>query len=232
MAPILAENKYKALIQDYERNGKIPRRLKVGGMIIDSSVNLNQWMVPKEELENIATQLVGKSIRKDHSDSVDSVIGKVEEAWVEDDKVFYTGEVADEHIIPKILLGYVHNNSIQLAADSVYCARCLEDNKMNYGEARINNIEEPCPRCGTSQLVVKPESVIELSFVATPAYETGEFEPFGFYAAVDKKLKKRFTKENRDLDEILLCLSATLSSIATLYTTSYATYLFRRHSIT
>jgi len=218
IAPLVRQNEYRDLMRVYEKEGKLPKRLEIGGMIIDDNVNLNHWMVPKEELENIANQLKNKQIRADHSDSVYSIIGRVEDAWVEDNKVFYKGEIGDEELIKKVLLGYVNFDSIQLYSDDVYCANCLYNNHKQESEAKITNINEPCPHCGNSELVIKNPQVVELSLVATPAYTTAELIPLGFKASLDKALQGRFNNVSNTATEItpedFILVAATTLTIA------------------
>lgn len=201
VAPVIGPTQYSELMKAYEETGKLPKRLEITGMVIDDSMNANHWSVPKEEMEEISKQMVGQQIRKDHSDSVDSVIGQINEAWVEDNKVWAKGEIADENLIQKILLGYVKYSSIQLLSEDVLCANCFMTNHKSEAEAKITDINNPCPVCGKYELVVKQPRFVEWSMVALPAYEKAEIQPLGFKAAVDKTLEVRFSANEQKQTE-------------------------------
>ena len=202
LAPVVSQKQYGELIKAYEETGKLPHRLEIAGMVIDDSMNLNHWMVPKEDMGLVAERLKGQQIRKDHSDSVDSVIGKVTESWEEDGKVWAKGEIADEDIIRKILLGYIRFSSIQLLAEEVLCANCYNTNHKSEVESKITDINMPCPVCGQAELVVRKPEAIEWSVVALPAYSNASFDAIGFKAALDRSLITRFVKASkRELSE-------------------------------
>jgi hypothetical protein len=205
IAPVLAEGnadfkeEYAKLIANYEKTGKLPRRLKVAGIVIDSGMNINRWMIPQEDLELVAKQLVGAQMRKDHSEKADDVIGIVKEAWVEGDKVFYIGEIADENIIQKILLGYLKYDSIAVLAQNAFCAHCMNEGKSEE-YSRVASLDTP-HTCGYLELLIRGAKVVELSIVSMPAYAIAQFVPIGFKASVDLALQKRF--ENKLPEPVL-----------------------------
>jgi len=153
--------------------------------------------VPLADLKECAEQLKGAPLMKDHDiDHVDSIIGKVEDAWVEEDaegggKVLWKGETVDESLIQKILLGYVKNDSIQIAVPFAYCDNCVSKLGVKEEEAALDNLDFPCPRCGSLEMIARHPQVLEQSIVAIPAYQKAEFTPFGFKAAFDDMNEKR-----------------------------------------
>lgn len=200
IAPLITTKEYADLIKNYKATGQFPHILNLGGMAIDTSRNRNKWRVPIEDLQAIADQLKGAPLMKDHDiDHVDSIIGKVEDAWVEKDeqdpkagKVLWAGQTSDESLIQKILLGYVRFNSIQIAVPQAYCDNCIAAQGKSEEQAAIDDLDLPCPRCGSLDMLIRHPMVLEQSMVAIPAYEKAEVTPIGFKASLDKTLAKRF----------------------------------------
>jgi hypothetical protein len=190
-APKISEKQYAEIVKKFEESNKLPARLEIMGIAIDDSMNANMWKVPFEDLDELTKKLEGVQIRKNHGDRVEDVIGLVKNAWREDNKVFYEGEIADEEIIKKILLGYIRYNSIQIFSDDVFCASCLAKGKSEK-EAKIEDISSPCPRCGGRELIIRHPQPVEVSMVSLPAYENALVMPVGFRAAVDKVLEEKF----------------------------------------
>ena len=195
----MTRGQYTDLISAYRKSGPsvFPHILGLGGMAIDTSQNRNKWRVPLSDLYECADQLKGKPLMKDHDiDHVDSIIGKVEDAWVEEDgqgggKVMWKGECADESLIQKILLGYVKNDSIQIAVPQAYCDNCVTRLGVREEEAALDNLDFPCPRCGSLEMIARHPGVLEQSIIAIPAYENASFAPYGFKAALDDLSERR-----------------------------------------
>jgi Zn finger protein HypA/HybF involved in hydrogenase expression len=197
IAPLITAREYTELIANYKKTGKFPHILNLGGMAIDDSQNRNKWRIAKEDLQGIADQLKGAPLMKNHDiENVDAIIGKVEDAWVEANdghtRVMWKGETCDDSLIQKILLGYVKNNSIQIAVPGSLCDNCFSKLGKSEEEAALTNIEEPCPRCGSMEMLIRKPVVLEQSMVAIPAYDQAEVTPFGFKASLDRALTKRF----------------------------------------
>jgi len=190
-APKVSRTQYSELMKEFNRTGKLPPRLEIVGIAVDDSMNANKWKVPVEDLDEVAEKLKGCQVRKNHSDRVEDIIGTVTNAWREDNKVFYEAEIADEDIIKKLILGYIKYSSIQVYSDDVYCANCLGKSK-NEMEAKITEIDKPCPRCGGTELVIRHPQPIEISIVSLPAYESAIVMPVGFKAGLDATLSERF----------------------------------------
>ena len=193
IAPLVSAKEYAELITNYKATGQFPHILKIAGMAIDDSQNRNKWRIPKEDLDDIAAQLQDKPIMKNHDiDNVDAIIGRVNSAWRNENKVMYEGEISDESLIQKILLGYVKFNSIQIAIPAAFCDNCITKLGKKQEEAGIANLEEPCPRCGSFDMLIRKPEVLEQSMVAIPAYVHAEVQPLSFKASVDRAFSKRF----------------------------------------
>lgn len=151
--------------------------VNIEGVAIDTSVNANKWQVPAEDLDFIVESLASAQLRVDHAESALMVVGKVAEAKRDDDRVLFRAEVGEEKLIEKILRGYVNHVSIQVDSDDVECSKCKRPTRK---EGMLVHL---CP--GAWEIVHKPK-VRELSIVASPAYQTTDFKPVGFAAAMNE----------------------------------------------
>ena len=86
--------------------------LKIGGVAINEITTRNNVHYPAEELSQAASSLIGKPILKDHNESVDAIVGKVNHAEFDGKAVNFTGEILDEEIKRKIENGLIQNVSI------------------------------------------------------------------------------------------------------------------------
>jgi hypothetical protein len=106
-----------------------------------------------------------------------AVIGKVPEGKRVGNTVAFRAEVGDQAIIEKILRGYLTHVSVQVDSDDVECSKCKKPTRK---ESMLVHL---CP--GGYEIVHKPK-VRELSIVASPAYQTTQFKPVGFAAAMNE----------------------------------------------
>jgi hypothetical protein len=150
--------------------------VNIEGVAIDTSVNANKWQVPDEDLDFFAQSLLGAQLRVDHAESALMVIGRVAEAKRDGKRILFRAEVGEEKLIEKILRGYITHVSAQVDSDDVECSKCKRPTRK---EGMLVHL---CP--GAWEIVHKPK-VRELSIVASPAYETTEFQPVGFFAAMN-----------------------------------------------
>jgi chemotaxis protein histidine kinase CheA len=151
--------------------------INIEGVAVDSSVNLNKWQIPDEDLDYVAQSLAGAQLRVDHAESALMVVGKVSQSKRVGNQVFFTAEVGDEHLIEKIIRNYVTHVSIQVDSDDVECSKCK---RVTRKEGQLIHL---CP--GAYEVVHKPR-VRELSIVASPAYQNTAFQPVGFAAAMNQ----------------------------------------------
>jgi hypothetical protein len=150
--------------------------INIEGVAIDTSVNANKWQIPAEDLDFLTQSLVGAQLRVDHAESALMIMGKVAEAKRDGDKVLFRAEVGEEKLIEKILRGYVTHVSVQVDSEDVECSKCKRPTRK---EGMLIHL---CP--GAWEIVHKP-TVRELSIVASPAYKTTDFQPVGFFAAMN-----------------------------------------------
>jgi hypothetical protein len=150
--------------------------INIEGIAIDTSVNANKWQIPAEDLDFFVETLMNAQLRVDHAESALMVIGKVAEAKHVGNQVLFRAEVGEEKLIEKILRNYVNHVSAQVDSDDVECSKCKKPTRK---EGMLVHL---CP--GAWEIVHKPK-VRELSIVASPAYKTTEFQPVGFFAAMN-----------------------------------------------
>ena len=157
--------------------------VNIEGVAIDTSVNANKWQVPEEDLDFFVQSLQGAQLRVDHAESALMVVGKIAETKRLGNQVWFRAEVGEEKLIEKILRNYVNHVSAQVDSDDVECSKCKRPTRK---EGMLIHL---CP--GAWEIVHKPK-VRELSIVASPAYQTTEFKPVGFAAAMNESQKIEF----------------------------------------
>jgi hypothetical protein len=151
--------------------------LNIEGVAVDSSVNLNKWQVPEEDLDFFVSTLIGAQLRIDHAESAMAVIGKVPEGKRLGSTVQFRAEIGDAAIIEKVIRGYLTHVSVQVDSDDVECSKCKRPTR------KEGVLVHLCP--GAWEIVHKPK-VRELSIVASPAYKNTTFAPLGFAAAMNE----------------------------------------------
>jgi hypothetical protein len=151
--------------------------LNIEGVAVDSSVNLNKWQVPEEDLDFFVSTLIGAQLRIDHAESAMAVIGKVPEGKRLGSTVQFRAEIGDAAIIEKVIRGYLTHVSVQVDSDDVECSKCKRPTR------KEGILVHLCP--GAWEIVHKPK-VRELSIVASPAYKNTTFAPLGFAAAMNE----------------------------------------------
>ena len=171
--------------------------INIEGVAVDASVNANKGQIPSEDLDFVVESLTGAQLRVDHAESALMVVGKVPEAKRIGDTVWFRAEVGEEKLIEKILRNYITHVSIQVDSDDVECSKCKRPTRK---EGMLVHL---CP--GAWEIVHKP-TVRELSIVASPAYKTTEFQPVGFYAAMNEDQWKAIVKRQDETSTIIQTL--------------------------
>jgi len=172
--------------------------LNIEGVAIDTSVNANKWQIPDEDLDFFVQSLQGAQLRVDHAESALMVVGKLTEAKRDGNRVLFRAEVGEEKLIEKILRNYVNHVSAQVDSDDVECSKCKKPTRK---EGMLVHL---CP--GAWEIVHKPK-VRELSIVASPAYTNTEFQPVGFYAAMNEDQWKAIVKRQDETSTIIQTLT-------------------------
>lgn len=101
-----------------EENGKFTIR----GVAINETTTRNGIHYSAKELSKSASSLVGRPLMKDHNNSVDSVIGKVTEAFFDpkDSNIKFAAEFEDSAMEAKVGKGYVTNVSVGAGCTDLY----------------------------------------------------------------------------------------------------------------
>lgn len=124
------------------------KAMAVKGIAINEVITRNNVKYTAEELQAAANSLQGKPILKDHSNSVDSIVGRVKTSYFDAmaKNVQFTGEILDESVKQKIESGLVNNVSIGARVKSM---EKVKENDQEYVQ-------------------VKGLEFLELSLVAVP----------------------------------------------------------------
>lgn len=155
--------------------------ISITGTAIDDTINANEWSLSKDELPEVAQQLIGKQLTINHSPNIEDVMGKITDTKTFDNHVDFTAEIMteDSNVLVPILSGNVDSVSIEADAESS-CSVC--------GKNYIGSLK-PC-RCSESHPVIRNVKVERLSIVANPAYKNTKFVPVNFAAAIKNKLNE------------------------------------------
>ncbi len=199
--------------------------ISITGTAIDDTVNANEWSLSKDELPEVANQLIGKQLTINHSPNIEDVMGRITDTKTHDNHVDFTAEIMteDSNILVPILSGNVDSVSIEADAESS-CSVC--------GKNYIGSLK-PC-KCSDAHPVIRNVKVERLSIVANPAYANTKFVPVNFAAAIKNKLNeggeimektmdenKKVSAEEKskedvlkaDIDELKKLLGETISSL-------------------
>jgi hypothetical protein len=139
-------------------------------------------LIPDSELVSVTKSLKGAPFLVGHSHDPRDVIGKVSEAWRENEIVRFRGAIKDKDIAEKVRQGLLNSVSVGLHVDS------FEDIEIDGQELkRLNGI-----------------TVKELSIVIFPAVEGATFEPsfeFSFEELDDQPVETEHTEVDFTLME-------------------------------
>lgn len=167
------------------------QKIILRGVLIDNTVNENNWQILEKDLPDIAAQSVGIQLRVDHSENVRDVKGKILSAELDEphdfDKtdwdpaidvphIHYEAELVtdDASVAIPVMQGYVDHVSIGADAEHVYCSECGKPTR-------------PIKRCTCNgHDILEGIKVKEYSIITNPAYDNASF--ITFTAAVDKHL--------------------------------------------
>lgn len=169
------------------------QKIILRGVLIDNTVNENNWQILEKDLPDIAAQSVGTQLRVDHSENVRDVKGKILSAELDEphdfDKtdwdpaidvphIHYEAELVtdDASVAIPVMQGYVDHVSIGADADHVYCSECGKPTR-------------PIKRCNCNgHDILEGIKVKEYSIITNPAYDNASFVTFT--AAVNKHLNE------------------------------------------
>lgn len=125
----------------------------INGTAIEETISRNKIQYKAEELKKAAESLIDVPLLKDHSNSVDSVVGRVRNAEFVDNKVLFKAEIMDDSIKEKIQKGLIKHVSIGSEIQKV-----------------ISKVTD-----GVKHLVAQGIEFLELSLVAVPGVPNATF---------------------------------------------------------
>ena len=128
----------------------------IEGTAINVTTTSNGHVFLAEELEPSAESLKNTPLLKDHTNSVDNIVGKVVESRFENNKVPFKAQVIDKAIQEKIELGLINSVSVGAQVKAI--------------EEELNEEKEP-----TGNYILRGITFKELSLVAIGADENATF---------------------------------------------------------
>ena len=161
--------------------------LKIKGTAFRSGpIESKRVFIPSNELRPITESLTGSVILTDHSTSVRDICGRVDESWVDGEKVRFTGIILDDEIGDKIVKGLISKASLGLHVEEM----------------------EPFEYQGEEYQLLKGIRARELSLVIYPAVAEAGFTPSFEFSEVtdeDQLIQTELTEIDIDLmSEVLV----------------------------
>ncbi len=159
------------------------RTLKIRGILLDDSVNLNGWQIQAEDFHIVAADALEKQIRVDHADLVQKVVGKITKTEVHkphgfrykwdaanrNSHVMFEGllYIADNNILVPLIYKLVNSVSLSADADVITCSKCGKRTR-------------PVRKCDCDgHEILRDAKVKEVSLVVSPAYQNTHFSIIG-----------------------------------------------------
>ena len=157
--------------------------LKIKGTAFRSGpIKSKRVFIPRNELKAITETLTGSVILTDHSTSVRDICGRVDESWIDGEKVRFTGTILDDEIGDKIVKGLISKASIGLHVDSM----------------------EPFEYQGEDYQLLKGIRARELSLVIYPAVAEAGFTPSFTFSEVEADENNPAKKQPSETDLLLM----------------------------
>jgi len=91
---------------------KLDNVMRIEGVAIEETTSRNNVTYKVDELEMAADTLVGAPLLKDHNNTVDGIVGKVTEAYMDGKQLKFKAEVMDDSMKEKIRNGLIKNVSV------------------------------------------------------------------------------------------------------------------------
>lgn len=137
----------------------------VEGPLMDNTINTNDWGIDESDWDSVIQQLNSRkvSLRLNHADDIDKIVGRVNAAKRIGDTVHISTEVIDEPTYEKLRHGYLRGAGFSLrgTAQKLLCAKCRSELD---GARR-------CPIHGKVPILIRGVRLREVSIVSEPAYK-------------------------------------------------------------
>jgi len=158
------------IVESYSEEAVEDGVLRIEGVAIEETTSRNNVTYEVDELSNAADTLIGVPLLKDHDNTIDSIVGRVTEAYMDGKQLKFKAEVIDESVKMKIQKGLVRNVSVGSIIDEL--KKVVED--------------------GVTNFVAKRMKFVELSLVAIPGipgatFSTSVTEAFNSFEIKEKE---------------------------------------------
>ena len=154
---------------------KLDNVMRIEGVAIEETTSRNNVTYKVEELEMAADTLVGAPLLKDHNNTVDGIVGKVTEAYMDGKQLKFKAEVMDDSMKEKIKNGLIKNVSVGSKLKELQ--KVVEDE--------------------VTKFVAKGIEFLELSLVAVPGVKGATFTQSVTEAFDAFEVEERNNMENK-----------------------------------
>jgi len=154
---------------------KLDNVMRIEGVAIEETTSRNNVTYKVDELEMAADTLVGAPLLKDHNNTVDGIVGKVTEAYMDGKQLKFKAEVMDDSMKEKIRNGLIKNVSVGSKLKELQ--KVVEDE--------------------VTKFVAKGIEFLELSLVAVPGVKGATFTQSVTEAFDAFEVEERNNMENK-----------------------------------
>jgi len=154
---------------------KLDNVMRIEGVAIEETTSRNNVTYKVDELEMAADTLVGAPLLKDHNNTVDGIVGKVTEAYMDGKQLKFKAEVMDDSMKEKIRNGLIKNVSVGSKLKELQ--KVVEDE--------------------VTKFVARGIEFLELSLVAVPGVKSATFSQSVTEAFDAFEVEERNKMENK-----------------------------------
>lgn len=154
---------------------KLDDVMRIEGVAIEETTSRNNVTYKVDELERATDTLVGAPLLKDHNNSVDGIVGKVTEAYMDGKQLKFKAMVMDDDMKEKIRNGLIKNVSVGSKLKELQ--KVVEDE--------------------VTKFVARGIEFLELSLVAVPGVKSATFSQSVTEAFDAFEVEERNKMENK-----------------------------------
>ena len=154
---------------------KLDDVMRIEGVAIEETTSRNNVTYKVDELERAAGTLIGAPLLKDHNNSVDGIVGKVTEAYMDGKQLKFKAMVMDDDMKEKIRNGLIKNVSVGSKLKELQ--KVVEDE--------------------VTKFVARGIEFLELSLVAVPGVKSATFSQSVTEAFDAFEVEERNKMENK-----------------------------------
>jgi len=174
------------IVESYSENTTDDGILRIEGVAIEETTSRNNVTYEIGEISKAAETLVGVPLLKDHENTVDGIVGRVTEAYVDGKQLKFKADVVDESMQKKIRSGLIRNVSVGSKIEEL--KKIVED--------------------GVTNFVAKSIEFLELSLVAIPGVPGATFSArvTEAYNSFESKEQEKMERKLEAIEEKLALL--------------------------